>query len=117
MTREALRSIEGDRLTVRARVVFCTRRRTRRPILLKDVTCATTGALLTDHLWIRKGKWAEGVRSGDTIEFEARSKPYAKGYVTREAPAHLRKIDWKLANPRNARRVEKPSIAGLQSPT
>ena len=49
-------------------------------ILLTDVAFADTGAPATDHMWFTAGKWTQGAKAGDTIEFDGRIERYVKGY-------------------------------------
>jgi len=103
--REALAARDNERFRIRAAV---SRRGKRRTILLVDGVDASSGESLFDHLWMKIGKWArvpEGndwraIRSGDVIEFDARTGPYVKGYLGKrkgidKPPA----LDWKLMRP------------------
>lgn len=51
-------------------------------LLLKDVKLVDTGEVVTDHLWFTMGKrWEmQQLTIGDRVRFEARVKPYIKGY-------------------------------------
>ena len=49
-------------------------------LLLRDVSTAE-GAVVADHLWLTRGKWAEGIMIGDRIAFNARVTEYQKGYA------------------------------------
>jgi hypothetical protein len=72
-----------------------------RTIMLSNVRDVTTGALLTDHLWFTCGKWSDGIRVGNVIEFDARVGDYVKGYQgLRDLPdASPVGLDWKLQRP------------------
>lgn len=68
-------------------------------ILLADVQ-TIQGQHVTDHLWFNhtKGFRALGMLyPGDIIAFDARVRPYAKGYVSRDEDR--REIDYKLSHP------------------
>ena len=78
-------------------------------LLFLDV-CDESGRQVADHLWFKEGKWSKelGVlQAGQVVEFEARVKAYEKGYRgTNEKRAAKRPphtVDYKLANPTNAR--------------
>src|SRR5690348_16275744 len=52
-------------------------------ILLKDIK-DEEGKIVSDHLWFNETKGFEKIgelNEGDTIQFEARVRPYTKGYV------------------------------------
>lgn len=70
----------------------------------------STGAVVTDHLWFHTCKqWtALGLKSGDKVKFEARVKPYEKGYAgDGEFDGGCgRETDFKLAFPTKARLVD-----------
>lgn len=70
-------------------------------ILLSNVTDVETGELVTDHLWFTftKGFQIFGLAEGDILEFEARVKPYRKGYVNKSLAIDKEKFDYKLSNP------------------
>jgi hypothetical protein len=36
--------------------------------------------IITDHVWFTQGKWCKELKPGDNFNFEARVKPYEKGY-------------------------------------
>ncbi len=103
--REALAARDNERFRIRAAV---SRRGKRRTILLVDGVDASSGESLFDHLWMKIGKWArvpEGndwraIRSGDVIEFDARTGPYVKGYFgTRKGIEKPPALDWKMFRP------------------
>ena len=104
--RKALKHRDGDRFRVRATVErFGTKRGFRGEaiptLLLKHLRDATTGQILSDHLWFTQGKWSDGLKAGDMIEFDARVGSYEKGYKGHRddvvgAPV---KQDWKLQRP------------------
>lgn len=84
-------------------------------LLLRDIR--SRGELVTDHCWVILGQeFARlGLRPGDTIAFEANSKPYLKGYRGRREDDDLPPIetDWKLAIPKHARVVTRAPPAPL----
>jgi hypothetical protein len=69
-------------------------------ILLRNVIDASTGNLLTDHLWFTTGKWSSGLVVGMSFQFDARATDYIKGYQGHrevyDAPVSR---DWKLERP------------------
>jgi hypothetical protein len=105
-SREKLKPLEGQRITVTA-LIERHAHTTPDAYLLCDVRDAASGSLLTDHLWIGIGKWADGFRPQDQIEFSARVIPYRKGWrgdpfrAPEDAP--LPSIDWALAEVSEAR--------------
>ena len=74
-------------------------------ILLTNVTDTETGRLVTDHVWLNltESFLAAGAKEGMTIEFEARIKEYAKGYVNKRYKIDLQKKDFKLSHPKKFR--------------
>jgi hypothetical protein len=70
-------------------------------ILLMNVTDAETSAVVADHIWFSYTKSFEKVilKDGILIEFEARVKSYAKGYVNKAVGINHRKTDFKLSHP------------------
>ena len=86
--RKALRKREGARFRVRCQVERFGAKRGFKgnsipTILLKDLVDAPTGDAMSDHLWFTCGKWCDGLKAGDTIEFDARVGAYIKGYQGR----------------------------------
>ena len=51
-----------------------------RTLMLKDVAVEKTGEEITDHVWLKCGKWSLGLQPGDKFSFEARVQRYEKGY-------------------------------------
>jgi hypothetical protein len=108
--RTALQAREGQTIEVTA--VFSrngtrtAKTRTYQTVLLLNIRDADTGELLTDHLWFNAGNiWKKaGLRSDDTVRFEARVIEYRTGYW---GPSKLRRLedppraDYKLTPPRN----------------
>ena len=47
-----------------------------RTVLLKDVKL--NDELITDHLWVKGGRWSKGLRSGDRIRFRSQVSTYTK---------------------------------------
>jgi len=76
-------------------------------LLLKDVK-NSLGKIVTGHLWFNYTKGFQELGPllpGDIIAFEARAKPYIKGYV---GPGiDEREADFRLSNPTNIRIIEK----------
>lgn len=111
--RHKLGALEGKRLRFQARV----ERRSEKPayrgfpiptLLLRGVSLADTGDEVADHLWFTAGKWAEGLRLGDLIEFDARVDSYVKGYRGHRDDVHLpeESSDWHLERPTRVAIVE-----------
>ena len=98
MARTKLRKLNGQRQRFTARI----ERRGVKPgwqsapsavtILLVDLRDFTSGALLTDHLWVAEGRWGKTLPDGADIAFDARVSQYKKGL-------HHDTIDWRLARP------------------
>lgn len=68
-------------------------------ILVCQIVDATTGALLTDHLWFTAGKWSENLDVGDIFEFDARVGTYIKGYRGHLDVGSEVSVDWNLQRP------------------
>jgi hypothetical protein len=70
-------------------------------VLLTNVTDAGNGEVVADHLWFActMGFEKANLQPGVTIEFEARVKEYAKGYVNKKYGINNRKKDYKLSHP------------------
>jgi hypothetical protein len=82
--RKTLRKREGKRFRVSCQIErFATKRGFKGnsipTILLKNLVDAPTGDAMSDHLWFTCGKWCDGLKAGDTIEFDARVGAYIKG--------------------------------------
>lgn len=104
MTRSILRSKEGQTVRVCARIERYGRNSS--TYLLTDIENAADKSPLTDHVWVNIGKWADGFRQGDRIEFTADIEPYLKGYLgdPLRAPIYAPspEIDWTFSNIRAA---------------
>lgn len=86
--------------------------------LLFTNVCDASGKEVADHLWFQSCKqWAAlGLRPGERVKFEARIKPYLKGYVGRDEfgdHGDGRTTDYKLSHPTKARLVSAEAIADL----
>jgi hypothetical protein len=70
-------------------------------ILLVNIIDAESSELAADHAWFSYTKGFEKVqlKEGTVLEFEARVKAYAKGYVNRGLGMTKRKTDLKLSHP------------------
>lgn len=69
-------------------------------ILLKNVNNGES--MVTDHIWFTMTKGFEALgelKEGDHIEFSARVKEYAKGYVNTREDIDESEIDYKLSHP------------------
>ena len=76
-------------------------------ILLKDI-CDQSGTRVCDHLWMNATK-AFGLltlQTGDIVQFDARIKPYLKGYFgRREEVWKPIEVDYKLSHPTRVKKV------------
>ena len=70
-------------------------------VLLMNIKDAETDMVVADHVWFAFTKGFEKLRlkPGMTLEFDARIKPYRKGYVNRKYKIDQRKDDYKLSHP------------------
>ena len=70
-------------------------------ILLINVIDSDTRERVTDHVWFSFTRGFEKItlKEGVVVEFEARVKEYAKGYVNPILGAKKRTIDYKLSHP------------------
>lgn len=84
--RRNLKRRNGERLRFRGRVDrFGEKSAYRGPplktLMLTNVMFVDTGEFATAHLWFTAGKWANGVKVGDMLEFDGRIDKYIKGYM------------------------------------
>lgn len=87
-------------------------RREFRTVLIRDVREASTGALLTDHLWFNRGNiWRKArLLPGDVVEFEARSIEYRPGHWGPDLVRRLEnppRVDYKLTAPSKVRLISR----------
>ena len=81
-------------------------------ILLKDIK-NQLGKNVTDHIWFSLTKGFQNLgklENGDIVQFQARVKPYTKGYVGRnefDMVVDEREIDYKLNNPTKIEKIGK----------
>jgi hypothetical protein len=70
-------------------------------ILLTHITELESGEVVSDHLWFAYTAGFEKIKleEGASVEFEARIKEYAKGYVNKKYGINNRKKDFKLSHP------------------
>jgi hypothetical protein len=70
-------------------------------ILLINIIDGESKELVADHAWFSYTKGFEKVqlKEGTVLEFEARIKAYAKGYINRGLGMTKRKTDLKLSHP------------------
>ncbi len=77
-------------------------------ILLKDIQ-DLEGNLITDHLWFNYTKGFEALgklKEGTRIQFDARSKPYEKGYKGYREDVYCPvQWDYKLSHPSKIKRL------------
>lgn len=114
--RKILLKREGERFRVRCQVErFGTKRGFKSDsiptILLRDVVDAPTGDAMSDHLWFTCGKWCDGLKHGDTIEFDARVGAYVKGYQgRRDDVASEVTEDYRLERPTRVVKIEPRTV-------
>jgi len=79
-------------------------------LLLRDVK-DNSGKVVTDHLWFNVGKRFDSLKlqAGDIVRFDARVKPYVKGYRGYRDDVYDKPVetDYRLSNPTNLRKVVK----------
>lgn len=79
------------------------------PTLLLQNVKDSTGKVVTDHLWCNftKGFAALGLKYGDLVQFDARVKPYTKGYQGRRDDVYDKpvELDYKLSHPTKLSKV------------
>lgn len=98
--REKLKEINGTRARFRGRFEKFGQRSSygyvKRMALLVNVT-DERGREMTDHLWLNLCKQVErlDLKPGDIVEFDARVRPYTKGYYDN------RQRDYRLSHPTN----------------
>lgn len=76
-------------------------------ILLKDVK-NSIGKIVSDHLWFSLTKGFQNLEKlevGDIVQFQARVKPYIKGYVNNINYIDEREIDYKLSHPSKIKKI------------
>ena len=95
--REKLQKINGERLRFKATVGRFGKKTAYKGYPL-DTVCFTdvkffSGGVATDHIWFTAGKRIKelNLQEGDMVSFEARVKPYLKGYEKDE-------VDFRLSN-------------------
>lgn len=95
--RDRLEKLNGKRLTFKATVGRFGKKSAYRGYPL-DTVCFTdvkfnSGGNATDHIWFTSGKRIKelNLQEGDKVSFEARVKPYLKGYEKDE-------VDFRLSN-------------------
>jgi len=111
--RKALAARNGERFSVIATVKrFGSRRgwqgRDEPTVRLVDLFDAIEATKLCDHLWFKKGKWADSLKIDDRILFDARADSYEKGYRgdrenVWDAPPPS--TDWRLGRPTKVRKL------------
>lgn len=80
------------------------------PTILLIKIASLDNIIKTDHLWMNTTKQFENLnlQKGDVIEFDARIKPYQKGYVGyREDVYKSIELDYKLSHPSKVVKLEK----------
>ena len=77
-------------------------------LLLKDIKDGSD-RVVSDHLWfnLTKGFAKLGLQAGDEVKFDARVKPYIKGYRGCRDDVYDKPVetDYKLSHPTNLRMV------------
>ena len=115
--REKLKDIDGQRSRFKGTFVrFGTKSgwkgRIEVTLLLKNVR-DHTGKKITDHLWFNYTngfKELGELSENDLICFDARAKPYYKGYVCEDTP--YRQLDYKLSHPSKIKRLIITKVKG-----
>lgn len=124
--REKLQQVAGQRIRYRGTFSRFGRKTRRVPgphgwydkefitvLLINIVDLA--GARVCDHLWfnLTKGFKDIGMAAGDTIQFDARSNPYWKGYQGSRDEGEGQEQDYCLVFPTNIRRIVQYSPSDL----
>ena len=112
--REKLAHINGKRFTFEGIFErFGTKNsfgHTKHTLLLRDVK-DSSGKVVTDHLWFQLGKRFDSLKleAGDIVRFDARAKPYIKGYRGYREDVYDKPVetDYRLSNPTNLKKVIK----------
>ena len=82
-------------------------------LLLKDIKDGG-GMIVTEHLWfnLTQGFAKLGLQPGDAVKFDARVKPYIKGYRGYRDDVYDKPIeeDYKLSHPTNLRKMIIPDV-------
>ena len=76
-------------------------------LLLEDLK-DSSGRVLADHVWLMETKAFKAAgpfAAGDGVSFDARVRPYVKGYVNRREYIDEREIDFKLGYPTRVARI------------
>ena len=71
-------------------------------VLLKDIKACDGDKMMADHLWFKETlgfKKLGQLQEGDLVYFDARVKPYVKGYVNRREWIDNRQVDYRLSHP------------------
>ena len=66
----------------------------------------TSGKVVTDHIWFKDNKGFQKLGTiiqGDRVAFDARVRPYVKGYINYREEIDDRELDYKLNNPTKIR--------------
>jgi hypothetical protein len=77
-------------------------------VLIEKISEAGSPVVLSDHLWMNYTKSFDDagfLAEGDRIEFDARVKPYEKGYVNKRDGLDERKLDYRLSHPTKVERI------------
>ena len=78
-------------------------------LCLTDVKTVPSGETVTDHLWFNETKEFQSLGPlypEDIIAFDARVRPYEKGYVNNRDEVDMRETDYKLSYPTHVAIVE-----------
>lgn len=101
--RERLAQIKDVRATFRATVDQFGSRTSHghyKPMIMLANVRDSHGNVMTDHVWFDHCKWVDelNLQPGDEIQFEARVRPYLKGYIDKH-------LDYKLNRPTKIRKL------------
>lgn len=105
--REELKVIDGVRKSFTGKIErYGGKGGSKFTVLLVDVR-HTNGDFVTDHLWFNLTKGFKSLRlqPGERVQFDARVKPYEKGYKGRKAIDKPISSDYKLSHPSKIRRL------------
>jgi len=83
-----------------------------RTVLITDIVCKKDPSIKCDHMWFNLTKefYKANLKEGDTVQFEARVKPYWKGYrgyKEEDQEDHPIEKDYKLNYPKGVKVVKK----------
>lgn len=105
--RKELKHIDGERMTFKGTVSrYGGKGGGKYTLLIVDVS-HLDGRPVTDHLWFNLTKQFKALRlqPGEAVQFNARAKPYTKGYIGKKEIDRPVKQDYKLSHPSQIKRI------------